>query len=435
MKIKEILVLLVIIIAGIIFYYAQTGNLDFYIELGDDFFENTDVFTFENTRELSPPFPTKMEITNQYGNIKVTSTEESKISIFTEKKVREKTEERAKERADKLEILISQDSEQIIVSSQRNKHMRSDLRTDLEIYVPKDFSLSISNSYGLVEVKEIKNAEIINKHGPIAASSIKGNLHILSSYKPIIVDTVEGSCQIESLSSRIDAMNIKGRFIIKNKYGSIDLKGCSQNVIINAPHCRIKGDSISGPIEAENSYKPLELSNIESAKIRADNSPIKIYKAQKDLDIKNKYSRITLDDINGNINIEGDSLEIIGENMFGEFISISNSYRNIDLSHFSAETLIYFSHGKIKLSPSTENIKPITVKGEYAEIDFILPPGLKIPIQAQTKSAQIEWKLSQKGIKQINNGYSILKAYLEKDEKPIVSLFTTYHNILIRENT
>jgi hypothetical protein len=435
MKFKEILLLLVIIIAGIIFYHAQTGNLDLYFELGDEFFNQYDLFTFEDEQQLFLPFPKKIEIINQQGEVKVYPTDENKVLIYTLKKVRHKTKEEAKKRAEELEILVSQDSEKIIVSAKRDPHINSRVRTNLELYVPDDFSLKISNSYGLVEVKGLQNAEIINRNGKIFASDIKENLNVLTSYKPIYVENIGGNCQIEGIRSRIDVFNISGETLIKNKYGSIDLRELTQKVTINGLHCQIIGENITGPIEAENSYEPIQLSNIKAAKIRSDNSMIHIDRAQNELDIKNKFNKIKLNNIYGDIHIEGESLEVSGKNMFGELLSISSSYRNIDLSHFTSETFISFSHGKITLSPSTKDIKPITVKGEYAEIDFIIPQGLEIPIQAQTKSGQIKWELSQKGVEKVSNGFSLIKAFLKKNEKPLVSLFTTYSTIWVREGT
>lgn len=134
MKFKEILLLLVIIIAGIIFYHAQTGNLDLYFELGDEFFNQYDLFTFEDEQQLFLPFPKKIEIINQQGEVKVYPTDENKVLIYTLKKVRHKTKEEAKKRAEELEILVSQDSEKIIVSAKRDPHINSRVRTNLELY-------------------------------------------------------------------------------------------------------------------------------------------------------------------------------------------------------------------------------------------------------------------------------------------------------------
>ncbi|MFW6124128.1 MAG: hypothetical protein ACOC5G_02810 [Acidobacteriota bacterium] len=435
MKFKEILLLLVIIISGILFYHTHTGKLNLYIELGDEFFNQYDIFTFEKEQKLNPPFPNKMEIINQKGDIHIYSANENEISIQTQKKVRHKTKREAREKANELVILVRQDSEKIIVSSERDRQRNSRVRIDLVLHIPRDFNLKISNSYGLVEVKGIQNVEIINKNGKVAASDIKGNLNVLTSYKPIYVENIGGSCQIEGLRSQISVLKVKGKTLIKNKYGSIDFLDLSQKVTINGLHCQITGENIIGPIEAENSYEPIELSNINSVTIKADNSPIKIHRARNELNIRNKYNKIKLSDIYGNINIEGESLAVFGENLFGKSIFISSSYRNIDLNHFTADTIISFSHGKITLSPSTEDIKPITVRGNYTEINLIIPPGLKIPTQAQTKSGQIKWGLSQKEVEQVSNGYSIVKAFLEQDREPIISLFTTYSNISVREGS
>ena len=435
MKFKEILLLLVIIFAGIIFYHAQTGKLDLYIEFGDEFFSDYDAYSFKSAQKLSPPFPMQMEIKNKQGDLKIYRTDEKEISIFIEKKVRHSTEEKAKEIADELEVLVTHDEQKVMVSAERGEQARGNIRSDLEIYIPKDMDLDISNSYGMVELDGGKNVKITNRNGKVSVSNIQENLSIESSYKPVLVENIGGDCQIDGLRSGVHAEQIKGRTIIKNKYGRIDLAELSQDVTINGLHCTIKGRNINGQIEAENSYEKIELSNILSAKIRSDNSPIEISGAKKDLDINNKYSRILLNDIYGNIDIEGESLDITGENLFGELISISSSYRSIKLDHFSSSAAISFSHGKITLSPSNRNIKPVTVKGKYAEIEFILLPGLKIPMQVQTKSGQIKWELSEKGTEQISNGYSIINAFLEEGEKPTVLLVTTYGNIQVRERS
>lgn len=435
MKFKEILLLLVIIFAGIIFYHAQTGQLDLYIDLGDDFLSDYNAYSYDSFQKISPPFPMHMQVKNQHGELKIYSTDENEISIYIEKKVRHSTEERAKEIADELEILVSQDEQKVIVSAEREEQTSGHVRSDLEIYFPKDMDLDISNSYGLVELDGGKNVKITNKNGKVSVSNVQEKLSIESSSRPILIENIGGDCQIEGLRSRINAKNITGSTIIKNKYGSIDLEDLSQDVTINGLHCSIKGENIEGSIEAENSYENIELTNIESAKIRSDNSPIEIYGAKRNLDIKNRYGRILLNDINGNIDIEGESLEIAGKNMFGELISISSSYRNIELDHFSSSAIISFSHGKITLSPSNKNIKSISVNGKYAEIEFILPPGLKIPMQAQTKSGQIKWELSPKGTEQISNGYSIVNAFLKEGEKPTILLVTTYGNIQVRDES
>ncbi|MBD3414216.1 MAG: hypothetical protein GF421_07300 [Candidatus Aminicenantes bacterium] len=434
MKIKEIFILFLIIIAGIIFYHAQTGNLDLYIEL-DDYFFDADVFTFEKTQHINPPFPYQMDISNHYGDIKVIRTEKDEITIYSEKKVRHRTPEEAKDIAENLKVFVNQDSEKIMVSAIKDTHRSTRLRTDLEVYIPKGFDLNIHNSYGMVDVQGAKNAEIINKNGAVHVSQITENLRALTTYKSIVVEKVDGECELEGLRSRINASDIKGKLIIKNKYGSIELQNISQNITVDGLHCRIRGENLSGLIEAENSYEPIELSSIQSATIKADNSPINIDNAQNDLNIDNKYSRIKLSRIDGNINIEGENNEVLGRDLFGDLIYVSSSYREINLNHFSAETQIHLAHGKVTLSPSFAQIKPISVKGTYAEIEFVVPPGIELPFQAQTKSGQIKWHLSEKGIKKISNGYTIIKAFLDNGEKPLVSLVTTYGNILVREDT
>jgi len=105
MKAKEIILLILIIVVGILFTQLYTGEIDVYFDLEDDFIIVSNEFDYEDYQELEPPFPSLIQVTNSNGDIEILGTDENKITVSLRKKVWRRKEEKAQEIADELKML------------------------------------------------------------------------------------------------------------------------------------------------------------------------------------------------------------------------------------------------------------------------------------------------------------------------------------------
>ena len=114
MKAKEIILLIFIIIAGVTFYHIHTGKIDF--DWADGFFYSYDEFIYEETHEVSPPFPAELQITNNHGDIRIQGNDENRIIIAFTKNIRRRNEEQADTVAEDLHMIMNKDDRQITLS-------------------------------------------------------------------------------------------------------------------------------------------------------------------------------------------------------------------------------------------------------------------------------------------------------------------------------
>ncbi len=107
MKGKEIVLLILIIVAGVIFYYAQTGKFHFGLNWEDDFFFTGEEYTYEESQVVEPPLAARLQLTNAHGDVEIQGTDEERVTITLQKKIWRRNEEQAKEVSDKLHMTIT----------------------------------------------------------------------------------------------------------------------------------------------------------------------------------------------------------------------------------------------------------------------------------------------------------------------------------------
>lgn len=430
MKVREFFLLLLIITVGVLFYHIHTGKLNFDFDWEDGFFFTYEEFVYEETQDLELPFPGELQVLNSHGEVYITGTDDNKITVTFTKRIRRRNEEQADDVARDLQMLIDRDEQKITLTTNRSEFRKKNFRTDFNIYLPAGADINVKNSYGLIKAKDIGKGFITNPHGKTRVYRASGDVIISNSYKDVEVSDLQAKCEIESRHAEVSAFNISGDTIISNRYGRIHLENCSRDVIMNGSHTKIYGERISGTSEIENSYAEVSLNQVGPIIILGNHSPIKIETLQGDLEIKNRYGKITLDDIDGSIDIDGKNLAVNGKTIQGESIYISTSYRDIDLKDFTGKTMIILSHGKLQLAPDPLT-HTIEVRGSHSGIDFFWPEGEQYPLEAQTKGGDIEWSLADEPSVRVENGSSIIKAYMDRTDKPAIKLATSYGTIWI----
>ncbi|MBS3818003.1 DUF4097 family beta strand repeat protein [bacterium] len=430
MKAKEIILLIFIIIGGVFLYHVQTGKIHFHWDWEEGFSPFEEDFVFEETEKIEPPFPSQMQVVNAHGNVHIEGTEEEIITIKLKKKIWRNRKENAEKVSQDLTLNIIRESSQIILTTNRDEFPKKNFRTHFTVTVPSEMSVKVRNAYGKVESSHVGPLDITNPHGEVEVSDIEGNLTLQNSYKDVQVTGVHSECQIETKYSSLRAQDISGDLRIRHRYGEIHLEKISGKVDIDGNNSEIIGNHLGGPVMIETSRKKVSLLDTGSAVIRGHHSPIEVRKVHKSLDIQDKYGRIHLEEIHGNLRVEGKSLEVYGKNIRGEKISIASSYKDVELEGFSGNTYIRLSHGDIILTPYPLT-HPISAKGNYADITFNWPGKEKYPFEAQAEKGNLDWNLSAKLSYKKKNGVTLVKAFSEEKGKPSISLTTRYGTIKV----
>jgi hypothetical protein len=219
---------------------------------------------------------------------------------------------------------------------------------------------------------------------------------------------------------------------IEQAYGLVKLQDVGQKIVIDGLHSEIDGQDLPGPLDIRNSYERVALRRVGPTKIEGHHSAVEANDVNGDLEISDNYETISLGNIKGNLRVTGKSVTVVGTQIVGGEIYISSSYEAISLSDFAGKTTILSSHGDVTLTPLPLT-GPIEVRCDYAPIIFYWPGDDSYPLEAQTKSSDIYWRLAGSPTIEEKDGLTTARAFSDVVGKPRILLVTTYDEIRIEK--
>lgn len=432
MKGKEIILLILIIAVGIVFYHAQTGKIRIDWEWDDGIFIGHEEFVYEETEEIAPPFASHLIIDNAHGQVDIQGTARESISIIFEKRIYRRNQKEADLVADKLDMIVQQNNENIRISTNKEEFRKRRFRISFMLKVPEHMTVDVKNSYGEVRISLLQGAEIRNPNGKVFAADIAGDLVIENSYRDIEVENIKANCLIDSHNCRVIVEGVEGYTEITHKYGRVRLENIGGSATVKGSNAEVYGQNIAGLTDIRTSYRKVDLAEVGPVKIDTRNSRIEIKGAMRTVDIKARYGKVDLFDIRGNLRIDGNNLEVFGDSVIGENIYVSTTYRKVELTRFQGKTEIVHSNGKLGLEPLPLT-HPIEVTGRYTDITLYRHSGDRYPLEARAKGGHIDWATSEELSRTEENGYSVVRAFSGEQENPSIFLSTTYGSIRIEE--
>ena len=432
MKAKEVILLILIIFAGVIFYYAHNEKIRLNFSWDEDFLVTGEEFTSEESQVVEPPFPSKLRLVNAHGDVEIQGTDEERMTITLQKKIWRRKESQAKEVSDKLHVTLSKGELLLAVSTNRNDFSRRNFETNFRLSLPKHMALEVDNSYGTVKIGQVQTCAVVNSHGKTIISDVAGDVAVENRYEDVEIENIQGNCRVDNSHAAVLVSGVKGTLKVDHSYGDIRLENIGQGVEVLSSHSGLLGQHLPGPIDCQGSYEKLTLIDVGPAKIQGHHWDTEVQGARENLYIKNSYAQVSVSDVQGNLTIDGKNVEIFGKRVIGTEIRLSSSYENIDLDEFSGKTTIALSHGGLSLKPLALT-QSIDVKNVYSDITLVWPGEGKYPFEAQVRGGDIDWNMRENLDHRQENGQTVVKAFSGEKDKPSIFLSTSYGDIRIEQ--
>lgn len=437
MKTKEFFLLILIIAAGIILYHAETGKIENWSlgwdwEWGGIFSGWGQEYTFQETKELTPSPAAALEVVNAHGSVEVQGSATDKISVTLVKKIWRKNEAEARGTAEALRLITQDDGLRVLITTNRYEVKNRRFETHFTISVPQGLKVTIQNSYDTVKTVLTGDTIVSNPHGEIVARDIRGKFSGTNSYEDVDVAGVASDCSVRSRHADLIVRQAQGQVQIDNSYGSVRLEDVAGNVTITAPHSEVNGLRLAGTVKVESTYEPITLTEAGGARVDGHHSDIKLEAIRGDVDIIDNYGTAELLDVKGKLVVNGHNLAVVGRRLGGPEISVTTSYQDVLLADFTGKTTVSLRHAGLRLEPGLL-AGDLRVQGEYCPIRLAWPAGGRFPFESQTRNSEIRWELPTPPSFKSNDGQSVLKAFQEEKGKPLISLTTTYGDIIVAE--
>lgn len=436
MKGREVFLLILIIVAGILLTQTYRGNINWNWDWdgegwGWNFFGWAHEAKAQETKAIEDPLPQELIVDNSHGEVVVEPASDGRLTVSLEKKAFRRTEEEARRAVEALHLTVNREGSKLVLSTNRDDFRRQRFQTNFRITAPEGLAVDIRNSYGLVKTVKTGRTTVVNSHGPVTAERVGAACVARTSYNDISVLDAAADCDVHGHHGSVTVLRAKGAVKVSDSYGEIRVEDAGGEVTINGGHAEVIGRRLAGTVKVETTYKDISLAEVGPATVIGHHSAIDISQAKGRVDIIDSYGRVNLQGIQGNLTVSGRSLEVLGRTCSGPEISITTSYQNIDLADFSGKADITARHSEISLAPIRIGGE-IVVKGEYAGIHLFWPAGSRNPFEARTRYGKVRWNLSEKPDLDQTDGVSLVKAFGAETGQPPVSLSTSYADIVVK---
>ncbi len=434
MKFREVLLVILLIGAGLVLYQFQTGHWDFGIHWDEDFIGFGSEYTYEETEVFEPPFPAVLEIANSHGWTVVEGSDEEVARLTFKKRIWRRNEEDARAVADQLRYVVEKTPDRLFLTTNRADFRRRSFETGFVLSVPRGTAVIVKNSYGHVNVMDVSEADVVNRHGKVFLARIEGSGRVDTSYDDVEVEHIGADCRVTGRHADVKALTIGGDLTIETNYSKIRAEDLAASLVVRAPHTEIMGTNIGGSVDIESSYEDITLRGAGPVKIRSRHAKVDADEIRGDLDVETSYERVKATNVHGSLLVVASNTAVSARGIDGPRMVVETSYEPVDLMEFSAESSIKVRNGTITLGPRALDY-PIRVEGEYARIQFAWPPGGEAPLEARAKGGDVKWSLRGEPDVRQTNGVSVVKAFQGRTDRPQIFLSTTYADVRIQEQS
>ena len=432
MKFREVVLVIVLVLAGLVVYQIQTGHWNFDWTLGWDegFGGYGHEFASEETRTINAPLPPVLEVINGHGWVEVRGGDGDAVQMTFKKVAWRRTEEEAKDVADRIKYTLTAAADKLTLTTNRDEFRKKNFETGFVLTVPRTMTVRVTNSYGVVRIEAVQEATVANRHGELFAAGIEGPSVLETSYEDVEVQNTRGRCRIMNSHADVRAVSVTGDLDIETSYGRIRVEDAAGKVDARGSNVDIDLRRVQGAVVVDSSYEKVFLSDVGPAKVTGHNMAVTAENVRGDLDVSTSYDEVQAINVQGRFLVDAHNSSVVAAGVRGAEISVKTSYEDVQLSDFSAEVTIVCRNGNVRLEP-IDLKHGMDVRNEYGTIDLAWPAGETARLEARSKGGSVSWGLSERPDVDQTNGVSLVKAFSANAGNPLVFLSTAYDDIRI----
>ncbi len=433
MKFKEVLLVVVLILAGLVLFQVKTGhwNFDWNWDWDEGGFSwGGREVTAEETRTIEGPLPALIEVQNGRGWVEVHGADQDFAQLTFKKVVWHRNEDEAKDIAGRLRYTLTSAADRLLLTTNREDFTRKNFETGFILTVPRSAAVKVVNAYGTVRVENIGRVEVRNRHGEVRAANVGGPCSLETSYADVEAREIQGACGIVNSHGDVRAAAVRGDLTLETSYARIRVEDVGGLADLRGSNTDVEALRVAGAVKIDSSYEKVRVVDVGPAAITGHNLAVTAENVRGDLDIRTSYEAVRVQGVSGKLNVEAHNSAISADGVEGPAITIRTSYENVALAGFAGDLNVVNRNGNVSLEPRALR-GGITVDNEHGSVLLLWPAGERARFEARARGGSVHWGLPDKPDVDETNGTAVVKAFASEAAAPLISLATAYDDIRI----
>ena len=339
-------------------------------------------YVYEQTVEQdNVPANTGLKVVCDRGSVNINVWDEKKVKVVVHKKVFAKEQQTADSRNSQTTPQFQMNGSQLLLNANTQTSNDVSVRSDLDVYVPKEGSIEISTRRGDVVINNghIGDVKISNHRGDVMVDSMKGTVNVSLEKGNVRLSKIDGNIALDGRMDDVDVSEITGSVRVNGEVMSgMKLANIKKTVVFQSSRTDMELASLEGDL------------NLDSGDLRGTRitGPVKLVTRSKDIHLEDITGDVRLENANGSVELHA-----------GEKLPIGN----------------------------------IEVRNNRGDIHLVLPSKAGFSVQATTRKGDVQSDFSELTINN-EHGASVVNGSVGKGG-PKVQLNSDSGDIEIRKTT
>jgi DUF4097 and DUF4098 domain-containing protein YvlB len=273
-------------------------NLRDHFQIGDkDFDEIFGGSTFDYSDELSQAFPKggSLHINDDRGTITVNVADTDTIKVSVRKKVHAEKQHDADTYNTKTKPTITVVDKTVTLNANTQAAADKGVKTDMDVYVPRNTDLVIVSRRGDVTVNGMNGAlEVNHQRGEINLNDHTGNAVLTLERSSARAQHVKGDLTIQGRANEVSLEDVDGAVRLNGEFmESVRLVRVSKMVSFHSSRTDMEFSRLDGRLD------------LDSGDLRADSltGPMRLTTRSKDISLEGFSGDLRLEDQNGTVTV------------------------------------------------------------------------------------------------------------------------------------
>jgi hypothetical protein len=379
-----------------------------------------------------------VRVEHRMGEIVIHTHPQMELIIHAEIRVSASDQSRAREFADKIEILAEPYQSEYSIRTHYPENPSSffgfnrvSYSVRYEITMPESAPLNIRNEFGAVSVTGLKaNGDIKSSHGAISFQDAAGTQHIEDSFASVEVSHNSGDVVIANTNGSVKVADIAGALTVTDRFASVSAEHIAKNVKISNTNGTVEvsdcgsfatignafasvtvhnlgGDltvhngngkveaiNIKGAADLNTSFAEVSFSNIgRGLSIRTNNSHVEGSNVKGSAKIENSFGATAISNVDGGVHIQSANGAVSATDIRGD-ANVKTSFAGVELQQVAGAIDVDNQNGSVNATSdagsNSQNVcRPISIHTSFAPIRIHLAGSPNYRVTAKTSFGKV----------------------------------------------
>lgn len=265
----------------------------------DNIFGET--FNFDDHLEQDiTPATTSLRVNNDHGAVRVTTSDDNKITVTVRKRVGADGQSAADKYNQATKPALTATGGLLTLDAKTQAAGNHSVQSDLDISIPRKMTLQVTSRRGEVSViGRDGEVEINNQHGDVSVEDVTGNVKLNLERSSAKVEHITGDVHIDGRLNEVSVTDVKGAAQFDGEFQeSVKLARISKGVAFKSSRTDLEFSRLDGDLD------------LDSDDLHADQiaGPVHLTTRSKQIRLDDVSGDVRLQDENGGIEVSMRSL-------------------------------------------------------------------------------------------------------------------------------